>query len=88
MNADDIRRKFLGGLLGSALGDAIGELGFRYRTKPKLLEALEKSDVLRYTDDTAMAIALAEHTITLKENRGADMVQAHQPSFKKSMKPK
>ncbi len=64
MNADEIRRKFLGGLIGSALGDAIGELGFRYRNKSKLLEALERNEVLRYTDDTAMSLALVEHILT------------------------
>ena len=27
----DLRSKFLGGMVGSALGDAIGEIAFRHR---------------------------------------------------------
>ncbi len=51
--------KFLGGLIGCALGDAIGELAFRYRTEERLQQAIAQSTQLRYTDDTAMAIGLA-----------------------------
>ncbi len=55
-----LEAKFLGGMVGSALGDAIGELAFRYRPKRKMLEAVEKAEFLEYTDDTAMAIGIAE----------------------------
>lgn len=59
----DLKSKFLGGMIGSALGDAIGELAFRYRHKESLCLQLRKQPKLLYTDDTAMAIGLAESII-------------------------
>jgi len=59
----DIRAKVLGGMLGSAIGDAIGELAFYYSQKDLLSEAVNQETTLRYTDDTAMAIGLAESLI-------------------------
>ncbi len=56
----DLATKFLGGMIGSALGDALGELAFRYGDKNRLLAAISARDILSYTDDTAMALALAE----------------------------
>ncbi len=63
MDLNRLRDRFLGSFLGSALGDAIGEIAFRYRTSESLLSYLEENSLLRYTDDTAMALALAEHII-------------------------
>ncbi len=51
---------FLGGMVGSALGDAIGELAFRGLGEAGLRSEIVQRDVLVYTDDTAMAIGLAE----------------------------
>ena len=59
----DITIKYLGGMVGSALGDAIGELAFHYRNKDDLCIQLDRLKKLRYTDDTAMAIGLAESLI-------------------------
>jgi poly(ADP-ribose) glycohydrolase ARH3 len=56
----DRRSKFLGGMVGSALGDAIGELAFRGLEEAALRAEIAQRDVLVYTDDTAMAIGLAE----------------------------
>ena len=56
----DLKSKFLGGMIGSALGDAIGELAFSYPEKAPLLSKVDQTPLLRYTDDTAMAIGLAE----------------------------
>lgn len=47
-------------MIGSALGDAIGELAFRHSIRRNLIEELEASEELVYTDDTAMALGLAE----------------------------
>jgi len=58
------KEKYLGGMIGSALGDAIGELAFRYRTEGDLRSRLEQLNELRYTDDTAMSIGLVESIIT------------------------
>jgi poly(ADP-ribose) glycohydrolase ARH3 len=59
----DLKEKFLGGMIGSALGDAIGEIAFRYRKKEDLAARLEEAKELIYTDDTAMALGLAESLI-------------------------
>ncbi len=59
----DLKSKFLGGMVGSALGDAIGELAFTYPQRDLLLSRLDQVSELRYTDDTAMAIGLAESII-------------------------
>ncbi len=64
-----IKSKFVGCLLGSALGDAIGELAFKYRNSQRLHEAIDEVSILRYTDDTAMAIGIAE---VLCERRDLD----------------
>ena len=55
--------KYLGCLLGSALGDAIGELAFHFPAEDRLRAIIAATPVLRYTDDTAMAIGLAESLI-------------------------
>jgi poly(ADP-ribose) glycohydrolase ARH3 len=56
----DLKSKFLGGMVGSALGDAIGELAFHGLGEAGLRSQVAQMDVLVYTDDTAMAIGLAE----------------------------
>jgi len=56
----DLKAKYLGAMVGSALGDAIGELAFGNRGRGLLSAAVERLEELRYTDDTAMAIGLAE----------------------------
>ncbi len=60
MERVDVQSKFLGGMVGSALGDAIGELAFWRSNEARLRSKIARSDVLVYTDDTAMAIGLAE----------------------------
>jgi poly(ADP-ribose) glycohydrolase ARH3 len=76
----DLKSKFLGGMVGSALGDAIGELAFWRSDKERLRSKIAQSDVLVYTDDTAMAIGLAE-AITrlgrLDEQRLGDTFRAN-----------
>jgi poly(ADP-ribose) glycohydrolase ARH3 len=57
---NNIKAKCLGGMVGSALGDAIGELAFLHCKKQDLCTQLDRSKQLRYTDDTAMSIGLAE----------------------------
>jgi len=59
MAGTDLKSKYLGGMVGSALGDAIGEIAFRNPEKRGLLAAIERTEKLIYTDDTAMAMGLA-----------------------------
>lgn len=55
----DLASKFIGSMVGGALGDAIGELAFRIPSREHLSEELDWRTELSYTDDTVMAIALA-----------------------------
>jgi len=59
----DLKAKFLGGMVGSAIGDAIGELAFMSPERGPLTSILKSLSELCYTDDTAMAIGLAESII-------------------------
>ncbi|MCG3226215.1 MAG: ADP-ribosylglycohydrolase family protein [Candidatus Heimdallarchaeota archaeon] len=62
-----LKEKFLGGLIGSALGDSIGQLAFSHSNSEALKQEIEQLSVLNYTDDTAMALGIAESLII---NRG------------------
>lgn len=59
----DLTSKFLGAMLGSALGDAVGELAFYRPSRDSLLQEIDELEELRYTDDTAMALGLAESLV-------------------------
>ncbi len=61
----DLEAKFLGGMVGTSVGDAIGEMAFRHRRQEALLSAVERSEGIVYTDDTAMAIGLAESIVAV-----------------------
>ncbi|TXT61826.1 MAG: ADP-ribosyl-(Dinitrogen reductase) glycohydrolase [Promethearchaeota archaeon] len=78
-----LKSKFIGGLVGCALGDAIGELAFKYRNREKLLGVVQRSKLLKYTDDTAMAIGLAESII---ENNGKITPEKLGEKFHKNFK--
>ena len=58
-----MKSKFLGGMIGSALGDAIGEIAFRRPREAPLRQEIARRDILAYTDDTAMALGLAESIV-------------------------
>ncbi|MGA7878971.1 MAG: ADP-ribosylglycohydrolase family protein, partial [Desulfoferrobacter sp.] len=55
-----MQNKFLGAMVGSALGDALGELAFRHPERSLLVEVVQGTPELDYTDDTAMALGVAE----------------------------
>jgi poly(ADP-ribose) glycohydrolase ARH3 len=62
----DLESKFLGSIIGSALGDAIGECAFVYRDEASLNDFLKQNETFSYTDDTAMAMGLAESIMRVK----------------------
>ncbi|WP_200340986.1 ADP-ribosylglycohydrolase family protein [Rhodovibrio sodomensis] len=57
--SETLRDRAVGALLGCAVGDAIGELAFTHASKDRLQAAVARAQHLVYTDDTAMAIAVA-----------------------------
>ena len=59
----DMKDKFSGCLVGSAVGDAVGELAFHFSSLERLKLKLERLNELIYTDDTAMTIGLGESLI-------------------------
>lgn len=62
MDSGQIKKKFLGSLLGAALGDAVGASweGHRLAEEPEIKLTTSLRGLLRYTDDTHMTIGVAE----------------------------
>lgn len=58
--------KLTGCMLGSALADAIGELAFHSADEEALRARIASVATLRYTDDTAMAMGLAQSLIACR----------------------
>ncbi len=79
----DLESKYLGGMIGSALGDCIGQLAFFHSSKESLLNAINQSSTLTYTDDTAMAIGLAE---SILKNQGKIVSQKLGKTFHENYK--
>ena len=79
----DLKSKFLGGMVGSALGDAIGELAFRGLGEAGLRAEIAQRDVLIYTDDTAMAIGLAESITQVGRLDGQHLGDTFRANFKR-----
>ena len=63
MSQERLSESAVGAMLGCAVGDAVGELAFELRSRNDLMATAARLPVLRYTDDTVMAIALAESLI-------------------------
>jgi len=73
-----LKSKFLGALVGTGVGDALGApFEGRYRVRPEEIEAIAgEREVLTYTDDTHMMIGVAESLIRARGFDGEDMAQA------------
>ena len=69
--------------MGSAIGDAMGELAFRYPQRDKLIAAAEGVAKLRYTDDTAMAIGLATSLLNRDHLEARDLGETFQRNFER-----
>mgnify|MGYP006277824613 CR=1 FL=1 len=63
-----IREKIYGALIGSGLGDAIGELAFKFGEREELLRRVDNRERVIYTDDTAMALGITEIITLTKDN--------------------
>jgi len=83
MNQIDLKTKFLGSMVGSALGDAIGELAFRGLGEAGLRAEIAQRDVLIYTDDTAMAMGLAESITQLGRLDPQDLGDTFRANFQR-----
>jgi poly(ADP-ribose) glycohydrolase ARH3 len=79
----DLRGKYLGGMIGSALGDAIGELAFFHPHKETLCAHLEHLETYRYTDDTAMSIGIAESILKTGYLNEQDLGKTFRENFKR-----
>jgi poly(ADP-ribose) glycohydrolase ARH3 len=77
----DRKSKFLGCMIGSALGDAIGEVAFVHIREKSLSDFLEGSEPLVYTDDTAMALGIAESLVRMKQIDQQDLGDTFRRNF-------
>jgi poly(ADP-ribose) glycohydrolase ARH3 len=76
MSEETVRAKFLGSLVGTAVGDAVGA-GFEGRdaAEPEAIEAVaDGRELLAYTDDTHMMIGMAESLVHGEGFDGEHMV--------------
>ena len=78
-----LNAKYLGGMVGSAIGDVMGELAFQYRDRNMLIAAAERMAELRYTDDTAMAIGLATSLVNKGHVEGHHLGETFHRNFEK-----
>ncbi len=83
MNKVNLEAKYLGCMVGSAIGDAVGELAFHYPDRDKLTAAVEQVAELSYTDDTAMAMGLATSLVNKGHLEGRDLGETFRLNFEK-----
>ena len=78
-----LRSKFLGALIGTGVGDALGApFEGRYKVSPEEIEVVaDNRQVLTYTDDTHMMIGVAESLIRASGFDGADMAQTFAQNY-------
>ncbi len=78
-----LKSKFLGALIGTGVGDAVGA-GFegRHAAKPETIEAVvDGREVLIYTDDTHMMIGVAESLVQKEGFDGEHMVRTFMRNY-------
>ena len=78
MYTEKLKLKFLGCLIGTAIGDALGagREGRGMSRSEDIVSLVEKPEQLIYTDDTHMTIGVAESLIESKGFDGEHMAQA------------
>ncbi len=85
MDSDVVKSKFLGSLVGSSVGDALGA-GFEgwYRTEIEEIERMaDTREALVYTDDTHMMIGIAESLVESKGFNGEHMAYTFMKNFER-----
>lgn len=77
MQKDVLRSKFLGALVGTAIGDAVGAgfEGWRAADEESVIALAKQRSVLSYTDDTHMMIGVAESLSAKRGFNGEHMAQ-------------
>ena len=78
-----LKSKFIGALVGTGIGDALGA-PFEGRSSAELEEikkVAERLEVLTYTDDTHMMIGVAESLIRARGFDGQDMAQTFTENY-------
>jgi poly(ADP-ribose) glycohydrolase ARH3 len=82
---EKLRNKFLGSIVGAALGDAVGAYweGHRMATGEEIEQVIKMRDTLRYTDDTHMTIGVAESLIECHGFNGKHMTERFIDNYSK-----
>jgi len=85
VDSNQIKGKFLGSLLGAAMGDAVGASweGRRMASEREIELIARSSHPLRYTDDTHMTIGLAESLIECQGFNGEHMAERFMDNYSK-----
>jgi len=80
-----VKAKFLGALVGTGLGDALGApFEGRREVKPQDVERLaEAREVLTYTDDTHMMVGVAESLVRTGGFDGEDMARTFMENYER-----
>ncbi len=68
-------------MIGSALGDAVGEIAFVHIREKSLSDFLKGSEPLTYTDDTAMALGIAESLLRMNGIDQQDLGDTFRKNF-------
>jgi len=83
MDPEVLKRKFCGCLVGLALGDALGAPfeGRESVSPAEIYATAERTKILRYTDDTHMALGMAESLIACRGFDGQHMAETFVRNF-------
>jgi len=80
-----LQRKFLGCLMGLAIGDALGAPfeGKESVNRAEVRAVAERTEILRYTDDTHMALGVAESLVACRGFDGQHMAETFVRNFER-----
>jgi len=83
MDAEMLYNKFLGSMVGTAIGDALGAPfeGLQEFMEAEIIASAAQRKILKYTDDTHMMIGMAESLIEKKGFDGDHMAHRFADNF-------